>query len=485
MTQGGALRGSFRERIEACREVGWRPVNLGDDFQPVHVQRAAIMVVKLLGEREPRLPQGLDLDELAARITQTWRESHSLAGLSKRDLRLLPWVLFYPPGQDEAWLGGDRELLRDYRGWLAQGHRSRAVVALLYEYLAAYPRQLSTFDQVRTLLREAVLRSDAIGLHRWRERCTEFLLLEEDGPERMVTAWWDSPRPVEEFLAGAGFAGGLAGGQFLEATTVELLERLRGRLARGDLSSTKLARGLTWVEDDGRLRFETLRIATAEALLVPFEAGNPTPEIEETLRPFFLRCLGDPRLPRATGWANVPDPIRSVLRRWLVRLDLDDFFRLLDKTAREGHWRYRKAFWRAYLQRDLITDTWIVLGPEAGEIARRTFEHGDKAVGRLRRGTGVLGNHSVLLLRLGRMTVAEWSHMGTCRFWLPGNMDAPAMYRQEYRREELVHGPDFEQRHHGPERGTWQARIADWISRNTGVRVGPSDYMPSGRRGRR
>jgi hypothetical protein len=476
VTQGGAPRGSFRERLEARREVGWRPVNLGDDFQPVHVQRAAIMVVKRLGEGDPRQPQGLDLDELAERIRQTWRESGSLAGLSKRDLRLLPWVLFH--GQEQAWLGGDRELLRDYRGWLAQGHRSRAVVALLYEYLAAYPRQLSTFDQVRALLREQVLGSDAIGLHQWRERCTEFLLLEEDGPARMVTAWWDSPRPAEEFLADAGLAGGLEGGKFLAEATDFFVRWLGGRLARGELSSTKLARALTWVEHDGRLRFETLRIATAEALLAPFEERRPAVEIESTLRPFFLRCLGDPRLPHATGWANVPDGLRSVMRRWLVRLDLDDFFRLLDKTALDRQWRYRKAFWRAYLKRDLITDTWIVLGPEAAKIARRIFEHGDKAVGKLRSGPGVLGNHSVLLMRLGRMTVAEWSHNGTCRFWLEGNRDAPAMYRPSYSRDELVHGPDFKQRHHGTERGTWQGRIADWIYRNTWVRVSPSDYMP-------
>jgi hypothetical protein len=299
----------------------------------------------------------------------------------------------------------------------------------------------------------------------------------------MVTAWWDSPRPAEEFLADAGLAGGLEGGKFLAEATDFFVRWLGGRLARGELSSTKLARALTWVEHDGRLRFETLRIATAEALLAPFEERRPAVEIESTLRPFFLRCFGDPRLPRVPGWANVDERYKGVMRRWLVRLDLDAFFRLLDQTALDRHWSYRQAFWRAYLKRDLITDTWIVLGPEAAKIARRTFEHGAAATGKLRLGSGVQANHSVLLMRLGRMTVAEWSHNGTCRFWLEGNRDAPAMYRQEYRRDELVKGAKFEQRHHGTERGTWQGQIADWIYQNTGVRVGPSDYMPSGRRG--
>jgi len=475
-----APRGSFMERLQVLRELGWRPVNLGDDFQPRHIQRAAREVVNLLGDAEPRPPRGVDFDQLVDRVRAAWGEHAYLATLNKWDLRHLPWILFYPPDREESWLGDDPQLVRQYGRWLAQGHRPHLIIALLHQYLANYPMELSTLDTVRALLRDLILDGDNLRLQRWRDRCKAFQLLEGGGPERMATAWWDSRRTADQFLAEAGFTGGLDSGKFVQEATAAIARRLGNQLAHGSISSEELARGLAWIERDGALRFAALRIPTAEALLAPFERGNASPEIEAILRPFFLRCYGDPRLPRSTGWANIDERYKSVMRRWLVRLDLDDFFRLLDKTALDRQWQYRKTFWSAYLERDLISDTWIVLGSQAATIARRTFEHGDRAAARLLSGPGVLPNHSVLLMRLGRMTVAEWSHMGKCRFWLEGNRDAPAMYREKYRRTELVSGAEFEQVHVGAERGRWQGRISDWIYQQTGVRISSHNYMPSG-----
>jgi hypothetical protein len=156
---------------------------------------------------------------------------------------------------------------------------------------------------------------------------------------------------------------------------------------------------------------------------------------------------------------------------------LEDFFRLLDETALDRHWRYRKLFWMAYFQRELITDAWVVLGPHASRMAELSFDQGDLATGKLKAGGGIQGNHSVLLLRLPGMTVAEWSHNGTCRIWLDGNPQAPKMYQMSYSRAELVHGEDFSQRHHGTEHGSWQRSIADWVGENIGTWLSAEEYM--------
>ena len=47
------------------------------------------------------------------------------------------------------------------------------------------------------------------------------------------------------------------------------------------------------------------------------------------------------------------------MRRWLARASLDVFFKLIEEHALEAHWRYRQAFWLAYLQKGIISDAWL------------------------------------------------------------------------------------------------------------------------------
>ena len=43
--------------------------------------------------------------------------------------------------------------------------------------------------------------------------------------------------------------------------------------------------------------------------------------------------------------------------------------------------------------------------------------------------SGASPEQSVLLLRMSGVTIAEWSHNGSCRMWLDGNKDAPKLYQ--------------------------------------------------------
>ena len=192
-----------------------------------------------------------------------------------------------------------------------------------------------------------------------------------------------------------------------------------------------------------------------------------------------MRHLSDPRISMRGGWMGISEQIRHVMFRWLVGLELRDFFRLLDETALDRHWRYRKAFWSAYLDQDYISDAWVTLGPEAAKIAHRKLEGGNKGAGMLW-GNGVKANHSVLIMRIDSITIAEWSHNGTCRFWLDGNKHAPKLYQEDYSRRGLMNGADFEQRHSSADRGAWQDSVAHWIKDNTGIKMPMYQYMPRG-----
>ena len=223
-----------------------------------------------------------------------------------------------------------------------------------------------------------------------------------------------------------------------------------------------------------------MRTAIAAALLGPFLDRPPDAETRQRLQAFFLRRFGDPRLPsKKHRWSGVPDSVKHVLVRWLVKQTLDEFFRLLDETALDRHWRYREAFWKAYFRQDLIDDAWFALSADATRLLKRIQGHRESTTAALR---GAQGNQSVLLLRMSAgVTVAEWSHNGSCRIWLDGNRSAPLLYRSDYSGGELRNGSDLSKRHDGSEYGRWQDAIARWLRDNTGASVERRAYMAASR----
>jgi hypothetical protein len=262
----------------------------------------------------------------------------------------------------------------------------------------------------------------------------------------------------------------------LENASSGWVDQISSRLAEDRISAGEIEPALEWLEAEGKLRFDSLRVSVAERLLQPFRTSRPSEQIQVPLRTFLLRHLGDPRAPRRPGWSGVREQDRQVLCRWLVTLALDDFFRLISETALDRHWKYRKAFWSAYLNEDLISDAWIALGRGAARSARSMLEDEEQTWGRLQK-AGVEANHSVLLMRIDSVTIAEWSHMGSCRFWLDGNARAPRFYRDSYSRTDLVTGADYTQPHWSPERGHWQRLVAAWLEDQTKISIPRREYM--------
>ena len=235
---------------------------------------------------------------------------------------------------------------------------------------------------------------------------------------------------------------------------------------------------LTLLECEGKLRFDDLamRSEVATALLGFCAEYSPEPVTKKRLQQFFLHHFGDPRLQSGKHkWSGIPEELRRVVIRWLVERALEQFFLLVKETALDRHWRYREAFWRAFLPLD--PDVWFVLGPRAKRLLGRMNERNDEdeTTSILR---GAQGDQSVLLLRLPGVTIAEWSHNGACRFWLDGTPGAPALYKSTYSREDLVGKADFLQRHDGSSEGRWQDWIAHWLRDNTGVEIDRAEYFP-------
>ena len=471
---------------------GWTgPPKVPAVFEPRRARAAGRKVAEQLGGVEMTEPQPYDQKKLYQRIRESWGRENSLERISARDLRRVPFVLFYPPGQDNhaerqgptGWLGVQPGFVREYGRWLSGGYRASSVRALLLAFLRVYPVGLETFHDLRGVL-EKTMSGAALpppSLREWTQRCGNFGILEEDGDLSFVEKLISATDPVDRLLGQTGFDAGLARCGFLESGIRKFLPILSARLAPNSIEDTQLSRVLALLECEGKLRFDqrSIRVEIASALLGPYMDTPPPADRRDQLQGFFLHHFGDPRLPSGIHrWYGVADEVRHVVSRWLVKEALDGFIRVVRETAPE-HWEYREAFWMACFNRDLIEDAWFVLGSRARRLLSRLEEHRPDATGRL---SGAEPGQSVLLLRMSGVTIAEWSYNGSCRFWLDGNRHSPKLYQaRAYSGTELRRGSNSFERHVGGPSGIWQKKVARWLREHTGASINRGEYMPNKR----
>jgi len=209
-------------------------------------------------------------------------------------------------------------------------------------------------------------------------------------------------------------------------------------------------------------------------------------ELQRDIRDFLVDRIGNPQL-RPGRWVGAESEA-ALIRRWLARASLKVFFELIADYARDEHWKYREAFWSACLTKGAIDDAWLALGANVHASARARQDLGS-AFARLE-GAGASADQSVLLLRIGPLLIAEWSHNGSMRAWLAD--EAPKLGRSSYLRSDLVSPclpfpPDPIRRgqqdkatsglrHMGSASGAWQRRAAMLLARYANVRLQSMDW---------
>ncbi len=189
--------------------------------------------------------------------------------------------------------------------------------------------------------------------------------------------------------------------------------------------------------------------------------GKAKPDAIENFIQKIIQIFGDPRLKGANDvWLDCHDEALTI-KRYLSRQSLEDFFKIIQETAKDEHWRERQKFWQTYHDKDLIDEVWVILGAEAKAVADNFFNREFNAA--------VLSqaqpNQSVLLMRFRsrayELTVAEWSHDGACHIWQDSDTDAPKLYEMRYKATELRQARHQEKwiAHMGPP-SLWQHKIA-------------------------
>ena len=429
---------------------------------------AIVAELDLLWSRTPTAPTAATVAEIAGRFREAFAQRRYHV-LQRRDWRMLPWALWY----GDAPLAADPLLLDVYEQRLRTEPRRSEVKGLIGAYLRDFASHQPNLDRIARLVARLCKSWD----WPWNERQRRLALFIPGGaPERLAEACLAAAEPPAAVLTALGMPHDRHTGLPL-AALLHAIERLRRALSNdGPEAAALLPKVMTWAVDQGEI-IPGARGLLADALLLPWCDRQPPASVKEAIQPFLLRHYGDPRIRPAT-WQSVAGDARLVFQRWLVGIAFDQFFHVIDRLALEHHWKFRKAFWGAYLRRELVHDARALLGPGCAELAAVRSE-GRASFARLESGNRkpVESTHAVLLMRIGSLTIADWSHNGRLVIWPDGDRQAPSLDRASYT-SDLVYadrGP-FRLVHAGAPSYSWQTKARDYIHAQTGIWLDADEF---------
>jgi hypothetical protein len=300
------------------------------------------------------------------------------------------------------------------------------------------------------------------------------------GPGFIVDAAFQGDCTPDDILSRIGFRNRLSAIGYREHLYRLGFERYEKGTNRNPLDRLKGVRG--WTYADGEVRFEALKRAAVRAALHPFGDEMPDKKMRDAFLDFVLPLLRDPRS-NPEGWTGCPKS-ETTMRRWLTEQSLRQFFTVLIGVGFKDQWAYQRAFWNALYRRQYIDDAWVVFESAGAHEAQRMYGQ-NVGFGRFE---GFQPGHSVLLLSVRGLTVAQWSHNNPCSIWDESDgATGPRLYQSCYSASELKkqHRGDNTPAnmtnqgifwHHGAGRYRWQSQIAAYLRERRGLILDPSDY---------
>jgi hypothetical protein len=372
---------------------------------------------------------------------------------------------------------------------------------LIDAWLLGFSPNAPMIEEAGIAIRRLLAASADARLDLWRAADRRVELFDARyGPRR--TAEWlvNGPETLTEVLRPTGLDDPQRSvGGYARAVQDEVLALVPAAL-RSDASDVALGRILAFLAPDQALRFPEpqARGEVARGLLSAWLSDGQEPDsaLRDSVRNFLLKHVRDPRT-HGENWKSAGKDAIALMRRWLARASFKAFFDLISEHASDRQWRYREAFWSAYLERGIVDDVWLALGSQIHASARAVREL-NGAYARLE-GTG--GTHSILLIEVGDVVLCEWSNVGKLRAWPKEWKNTPRLGLQRYSRNDVMgkglpFPPSRPERprwppvnakgapdgnglsHVQPEHGYWQSSAAEFLARRTGIHLTAADWLP-------
>ncbi|KTD18862.1 EH signature domain-containing protein [Legionella jordanis] len=430
------------------------------------------------------IPTSQNLEKLSITFYKAL-EAKSFDNISNKEWKLVPFILWTTPQVNSFALGSDLNFLQKYLNWLSQNLTASNLKKLIYCFLKDFSlreQYLAVFKKLSCFITEKIYSSMNPSLSKWYERNQKLNIFSPNFDLSKVISLYlnECNLDIYKFFSLLGLQGEISIRGYSEAIGLNLLKILERE------PSDKLINAvINYFFSKDSVRFSNHRVNLIQSLLTPWLSNNSTnsSESQKKVQDLLIKHFKDPRIIayRRDGWRSISEQYLKVIYQWLVGESIEQFFEIVDQMALDRQWKYRKAFWMAYYKYGFLDEAWFVLGPDAKYYAETYFEN-KLSFGAM--DSGCKSNHSVLILKIGNIVLAEWSHEGKCRAWRDEDPKAPERYKNYYvgknfKEESLKIVPHYNSDgigHLSSNTYSWQQNLSDFIYRNTGLKVYHSDF---------
>ncbi len=317
-----------------------------------------------------------------------------------------------------------------------------------------FRKYLETFDPESTLTRAL---APVLKAH-WRETAlpveplvTQFRIFDLDPlPFPVIAAFMvsrDDPfAALRELGVEAPHGPGL-----MAAAHPFFVSSLAPRIAEGE--SDAAHRLLSWLNPEGE--HDPLQGAGAaqalDALLKPWEKGDPDADLRHLIEARLLAAYGDPRIQSTGVWSLISADARRVILNWLAEATIKVFFDIVTQTERSHMWSDRKRLWLDLIEEGRITEAWFALSEEGATVADRLYQELDEvplAYGRNRSRLAEDRGKCLLIMNVHGHWVVEGSHSFPTWVFPRGDLSNLTPYEPAYTCEQFryIKGPERPER---------------------------------------
>ena len=196
----------------------------------------------------------------------------------------------------------------------------------------------------------------------------------------------------------------------------EFVSALAPRIANSEEDAVRKL--LSWIKpayEREPLEGEGAAVAI-DALLEPWHASDPIPELQRLIEERLLAFYDDPRTRPSGAWSLVSDTSTNVILRWLAGETIELFFDIVSKAVagvHSGHmWRDRQGLWRDLYSENRITEAWFALSKDGARVADDLQEQRDIRLpyGRNQSGESSDRTKCLLIMKVQGRWVVEGSH---------------------------------------------------------------------------